>query len=423
MASEILGIFQGDLIIRTAIIEAINDLRRNPYLLDYVFASLPVDTLTAKEYGAQDVAKAKDWFQKTNVFTYLSININEVKFPCISINLVSSTEEENTFSDTHYQPTEDVDRDWPLLAGPLTPSTYNSVNGTIVFTEASLKGLVLVSGMIIVTNTGQAYPVLEVPDNVTTVVIESGHILDLEDVQVRAARPAYVARVESAGYREVYSLGCHVDSEAIHLIYLHSILIFALHRYRETLLEGRGFERSSITSTDLRRDDSNLPEFMYDRYVQLTGYVRQSWPKAIARKMESMDTRLVFSDDKVVVDVFAADNSTEVEIAIAGVPDLTVYYGVATQPGSVDAAFVIGLDSAYRTNKRQATLEFTAGALEYCWIAIPTSFGGTISDFVDEDTASDVEMTKYGPVLVAGVYLNVFRSNQANLGELRILIA
>src|SRR6476646_6304158 len=45
------GVFQGDIIIRTALIEGMRDIRRQPWLLDYAFASLAQDDLTKSVYG------------------------------------------------------------------------------------------------------------------------------------------------------------------------------------------------------------------------------------------------------------------------------------------------------------------------------------------------------------------------------------
>ncbi len=288
MSSEIVGIYQGDLILRSAIIAGLNDLRANPFLLDYVFASLPVDSLTAKEYGTEQVAKAKDWFLRHNITVAMNFNINEIKFPCISIALLASVEEEATLGDTHYEPLENADLDQPVLAGPMTPTSYDPVTGTIVFTTTALNNLILAPRMVLLTTTGAKYPVVECPDITTTIVIEAGHQLDLTDCKIVAAVPAYTVGVESVGYKETYSLGCHVDSEAVHLLYLHSILVFLLLRYRESLLEGRGYERTTLSSSDFRRSDVDLPEFFYDRYMQISGYVRQSWPKAFTRKPTSL---------------------------------------------------------------------------------------------------------------------------------------
>lgn len=286
--SEITGVFQPDVIIRSAIIRGLNDLRANPWLLDYAFASLAQDSLTEADYGSAEVERAKDWFRKTDIKVYLNLNINEVQFPSVSLTLMSSAEEENTHSDTHYAPSEDAEPDWPPLTGLLTPVSYDPVTGTIVFDSEQTGGLIMAPGMVVLTKTGGKYPVLQVTEPLTTVLIKAGTQVDLEDCRLMPASPAYVVDVESANFKETYGIGCHVDSEPIHLIYLHSIVVFILLRYRQDLLEARGFERSSVSSADLRLDQQALPEFFYDRYVTLSGYVRQSWPKAMNRRVTSV---------------------------------------------------------------------------------------------------------------------------------------
>jgi hypothetical protein len=101
---------------------------------------------------------------------------------------------------------------------------------------------------------------------------------------IKSANPAYITELESAVFRETYAIGCHVDSEPVHLTYLHSIVVFILKRYNQSLLEARGFERMTLNSADFRRDDESLPEFLYSRYCQVSGAVRQSWPKSVTMK-------------------------------------------------------------------------------------------------------------------------------------------
>lgn len=288
MATEATGIVQSDLLIRAAVMEAIRDLRANDYLLDYVFASLPQDPLTAQEFGDAEVRRAKEWFLNTEVKVYLNVNINTVQFPCITIALASSTEEETTLGDTHYEPREQTDRDWPIYAGPLTPEDYDLESGRMVLREQDVGSMVLAAGMLVVDRAGNTYPIVEVPDFSAVVRIAPNVSADFTDMTVRPARPAYITAIESASYKEIYSMGCHVDSEAVHATYLHSILVFALLRYKETLLEGRGYERTSLSSSDLRRDEEALPEQVYSRYTQVTGYVRQAWPKVTSPKVAAV---------------------------------------------------------------------------------------------------------------------------------------
>jgi hypothetical protein len=114
---------------------------------------------------------------------------------------------------------------------------------------------------------------------------------------IKPQRAAYRTALESTMYRESYIIGCYVDSEPIHLVYLHSILVFLLLRYKQVLLEARGFERTTLSSSDFRRDEELLPEMYYSRYTTITGTVRQYWPKIIARKIDAVVTDIEPSTD------------------------------------------------------------------------------------------------------------------------------
>ena len=297
ITTEVQGIFQSDIILRSAIISAIRDLRANTYLLPYVFASLPKDTLTAKEYGEQELARAVEWFTKTEIHVFFNVNPESVQFPCITMTLASSAEQdsEGTLGDVHYIPREDNDYNWPVLAGPLTPVSYDKTTGTVVFDPIQLNGLVLANNMLLVDKNGNEFTILATIDSVT-VKIAANTVSNFEQSVIRPSRPAYVTQLESTVYREVYAIGCHVSSEPVHLTYLHSILMFILLRYKQSLLEARGFERSVVSSSDFKRDEQQpFTEWVFSRYCQVTGAVRQSWPKITAQKVTGFEMKAVAS--------------------------------------------------------------------------------------------------------------------------------
>jgi hypothetical protein len=293
MTTEVTGIHQSDVIIRSAIIAAMADVRANPWLLDYVFASLPKDPLTMKEYGEREIDAAKKWFMSTNIPVFMSTRVDEVKLPAISISLLESTEAETTLSDTHYQVQEDNDSAWPALAGPFSPTEYSAATGIMKVPDL---GIILAPGMVVVDSIGRAHDILEVPD-ADTIQIKAGTVADFSGAYLKGARPSFIAQLESVVMKETYSIGCHVDSEQTHLTWLHSILTFILLRYKETLLEARGFERTQINSSDFRRNESFESEFVFSRHLNITGYVRQVWPKAIKPKITATAiTPLMISD-------------------------------------------------------------------------------------------------------------------------------
>lgn len=288
--TEALGIFQSDIAIRSAIIMAIADLRANPWLLDYVFASLPKDELTMKAYGEKEVAAAKKWFSNTNIPVFLNVRQDDSSLPCISIMLQDSTEAENTLGDIHYVPSEQVATNtWPILAGPFNPITYSAATGIMQVPDSIGNGIIIAPGMVLVDKIGKSYPILEVFSR-SSFTIASGTIADFGSALLKGAKPAFIAQLESLSMKETYVLGCHVQGEPVFLTYLHSILVFILLRYKQALLEARGFERSVINSTDLRKNSSFDPEVVFSRFISITGYVRQYWPKTIDQRITSTST-------------------------------------------------------------------------------------------------------------------------------------
>jgi hypothetical protein len=107
---------------------------------------------------------------------------------------------------------------------------------------------------------------------------------------------------------------------------------------------------------------------------------------------------------------------------LPGTPKKTSYYGEAAQPLALDAAFVLALTSTFRTTQRQATLRFQAGDDLYAWYVHPVDFGGDSSNFVDGETGDDAGFSLVGTVLVAGIYCNVWRSNQKGLGDFTVVV-
>lgn len=63
---------------------------------------------------------------------------------------------------------------------------------------------------------------------------------------------------------------------------------FILLRYKETLLEARGFERSTISTGPLYNYSETDKEMVFVRDITLSGYVRQYWPKMISPKIQGI---------------------------------------------------------------------------------------------------------------------------------------
>jgi hypothetical protein len=93
-------------------------------------------------------------------------------------------------------------------------------------------------------------------------------------------------------FRETYRIGVHVHGEPMVLTWLYSIVKFALLRYKQALLEARGFERSSITWAPFAKNEAFGRENYWTRFCSITGYVRDYWPKALNESVLSSGTQL-----------------------------------------------------------------------------------------------------------------------------------
>jgi hypothetical protein len=284
------GICQSDLLVRSWILSALSDLRRNPWLFTYIYAQLPKDELTKNDYGNNTLQRAREWFLKTEIPVFLNTHVNAPKFPCIVLELVSSVEADRTVSNTHYQPYEAVDIKWDDLCPRFAPAAYVAATGAITLPSSVLDVLYPVVGMILLDSNDVEHPILEISSDGTTVFVAPCQADFMKSV-IRGAKPTYIAELESIEMKETIQIGCFVDSENEHCLFLHTIILFLYYRYSEMLLEARGVEKTALSSSAFASGALKLFEqsqTFYSRYMTLTGFVRHYYPKSILPAIQNV---------------------------------------------------------------------------------------------------------------------------------------
>jgi hypothetical protein len=418
VTTNILGIHQSDVIIRSALEQGMADLRMKPWLLDYVFASLPIDKLTKKKYGQATIDCAKEWFLANDVAVFMSTRTDKPKWPAISIKLASSNEDENTLGDVHYEPTEDNDLQWPALYGPFNPLSYDPFKGYVVLPDDVGDKLILFPGQLLVDGSGLIHPIEDVIDG-QTIQIEKALTGNLNGSVIKGQPPAYIAEVESLNFKETYHIGCHVGAEQEQLTWLHSIVVFILLAYKETLLEARNFEKTTIQSSDFMQNPAFQEEVVFSRYVTISGSVRQVWPKSIKQKITAIDTDIDASPinlDGPVVEI--ESDALEATMTITDPRTFPfLYYGTAVNPGTIDAAFAQSLEVAAAPDPDRY-ITYVAGNDKYSWYVFPSAMGAFIGSesFTDARTYELAGFSKITSIPIDGVSYDVWRSNQFGLG-------
>lgn len=294
------GILPGDLILQTALQAGLADLRRDPTLLDDIFATLVQDDESAQTYGVADAAEAKRWFQNTDVPVRLTNGLEPPSGTCLSVQLADGHEDEMTTGDVHYQRVSPVDLPWPALAGPLTPASYDPATGTLVLPNLTL---VVVPGMTVVDRTGAAFPVVDVPAQ-GTLVLGPGVQGDFVGAVIKGARPAVYRDLASIEESETWQVGVHVVGEPVYLSYLFPIVRYTLYRLREDL-EGRGLEQVRYAWTGVEKDSGWGVENLFSRYLTITSKARATWVRRSGEVYTAVNAQVVvknpFGDDAMAV--------------------------------------------------------------------------------------------------------------------------
>lgn len=296
-------IFQGDVIIREAILRGLQDIRLEPWLIDDIFSQFKHPALSQK-YGDKEIQNAKDWFSANQIEVNLRYRNDKDQFPCVTIALGSSVEKDDlkTLGDLTAEVEtllpETINKPIKYILAPFVPESYDQQSGELkVPSNISMRGVR--PGQILVDPTNGSGVVIQgVQGN--TILLEEGLDLELTKAGVVPKFQIYKARRESSKFQENYSIGCHVHGDPSTLLWLHSIVCYSLLRYRESLLEGMCFDISSFSSTDLAPNqnfEGPGGEMVFSRYINLTGQVENSWLKSPQRIIEAVEVEEVVDEN------------------------------------------------------------------------------------------------------------------------------
>ena len=101
-----------------------------------------------------------------------------------------------------------------------------------------------------------------------------------------------------------------------------------------------------------------------------------------------------------------------------------VYYGVAAEPGAIDSAFLLGLESDALTDTRARTVTVNPGDGQYIWYAVPASFGpGTFTVGGLQGGFSKVSTFSHTNASGGVTNYDVYRSDNYALGEITVTVS
>jgi hypothetical protein len=287
------GIFQGDIIIKTAIELGIEDMRKNPWLIDHMLTDLVNISYLTDKYGQKQVDACKEWFLNNQIDVYMRGRDDKDRLPCVTIQMGPSSEKDEmkTMADQSTESTillpNTIGKPIPFVIKPFVPTGYDADSGEVsVDPSIDLSGVA--EGMILVNPAnGTGYTILDVTENGVT--IEPGMDIEATQFGIVPKFQYYEARIEHAFFAETYNVGCHAHGDPQNLIFLWSIVKYSILRYRESLLEANGFAESSVNSAPPDFDEAfTTPggEKAWSRFIAVSGQTENSWIKSPKRFIE-----------------------------------------------------------------------------------------------------------------------------------------
>ena len=288
------GIFQGDIIIKTAIELALEDMKKNPYIIDDVFASLIENPLLNQKYGIKEVNRAHEFILNNKIHIFMAGRMDKEEFPCVTISVGSSSEDNSlaTLGDNSHMVEElepdEIGKKIQYIISPFTPVSYDKDTGIIEVPEDTINYEYVREGMVVIDpDTGAGF-LVSGKAGIHGIQIAAGSDLTANKVGVVPEYQVYRARRERATSQETYNIGCHAHGDSSTLIFLHSVVKYALYRYREALLEHENFQNSTQKSSDMLKNGSFTTENVYSRFITLSGQVEETWLKSPKRIIEGV---------------------------------------------------------------------------------------------------------------------------------------
>jgi hypothetical protein len=290
-----MALFPGDVIIKTAIELGLEDLRKNPWLVEDIFSEFIENPLLEQKYGWNEINRAKEFLKNNKINIFMNKRMDKEEFPMVTIHMGDSSEDKtlarlaDQTADVQEYTGEQIGKPVPWIIKPFEIEDYDPTTGTVKI-PASPKFKILNPGMLLVNiDTGEAVTI--------TGKLSGNKIKIAPDTELEGTKYAiaprysgYRARREGITSQEVYTIGCHCIGEESNLLFLYAFVKYSLLRYREGLLENNNFQNSTIAASDFIKNESfSDAQNVYSRYITLTGQCEETWVKTPYRIIEAVE--------------------------------------------------------------------------------------------------------------------------------------
>jgi hypothetical protein len=289
-----MGIFQTDALLKTLLEQTIQDIKQNLWLLDYILDDFVTNPFLKSKYGQKQIESAKEWFAdgRNNINVQLQFSKDKEKFPAVFLTLGSSAEDQElrTMGDVGTEnltlmPNQ-VGQPIPYVIPPFIPTSFDPVSGLVgvpIGTDLSPVS----QGMVLINPSNGNGVVIQGVQN-GEIQVQAGVELDSSQFGVIPQYRFFTSRLGRSFFNENWNITL-VTNDPQTLLWMHSITVYGLLRYRE-FLEHNGFLQTYFSSTDIFTSEfSNAEgEEFFARQITMFGKVEQKFIRGLHRNIESV---------------------------------------------------------------------------------------------------------------------------------------
>ena len=175
----------------------------------------------------------------------------------------------------------------PYVVPPFIPYGYDPATGEVGVPEGTDIAPVSPGMMLLNPATGNGTPVVSI--NGQNIFIQPNVQLDASRLAILPQFRYFQTSMGSSFFQESWNIIC-ATNDVQTLLWLHSIVIFGLLRYREFMEHNGVLEITNLSSTDIfNADFSNAEgEEIYCRQITISNKVEQTWPRDLHKIIESV---------------------------------------------------------------------------------------------------------------------------------------
>jgi hypothetical protein len=278
-----MGIVQTDLILYSALRLGLADLRRNRFVLKDSYDQVISDPFLKDQWGEAEAERLVKMLDK-NIEIYMAHkqSINSAKFPCFVIKMGSAQEDSNRESLGDYLETEKVDGaslggafpDARIVIENITPISYDNLTGQMTFgNNVNLDTLQVFDGHFVLdTKNNKKYEIEVVIGNHDLILKEPSKDVDLTNMKIVTGDINMANDKKTIWYFENHTIECW-SSDSVECVYLWTILMLILQRYKLTLFDARGFNIASYSYGPIEQYQPEDPNVLFYREVPIRGRV------------------------------------------------------------------------------------------------------------------------------------------------------